>query len=207
MDIENSKENYNTLEYYNQNAKQYFEQTVIASDFQEIYDKFLKELPQNAYILDLGCGSGRDSKYFMDKGYKVKAVDGSIEMCKLASEYLNQNVECIKFEELNDIKVYDGIWICTSIVHIEKENLEAILAKIINALKDTGILYISFKVGSGYEIKEGKYYNFLTENEVKEILNKIDKKLEIIEYFETFPCTKRMQKNLIWGNCIIKKTT
>lgn len=200
-----NKENYNTLEYYNKNAKQYFEQTKVA-DFQIIYDKFLKQLPKNAYILDLGCGSGRDSKYFIDNGYKVKAVDGSIEMCKLASEYINQQVECMKFEDLKDIKVYDGIWMCTSIVHVEKEKLPNILTKIVNALKDDGTLYISFKVGSKYEIKEGKYYTFLTENEMKEMLNKIDKRLKFVEYFETDPCTKRIEKNLIWGNLIMKKS-
>ena len=76
------EEKYNTLEYYNKNAKIYCEQT-LEGNMQENYDKFLQHLPSNAYILDFGCGSGRDSKYFIEKGYKVKAIDGSIEMCKL----------------------------------------------------------------------------------------------------------------------------
>ena len=65
--------NCNTLDYYNKNAKQYCEKT-IAINLQENYDKFLKWLPKNDYVLDLGCGSGRDSKYFIDKGYKIKAI-------------------------------------------------------------------------------------------------------------------------------------
>lgn len=202
--MNNLNENYDTLNYYNENANLYFEQTIIA-DLQEIYDKFLEQLPKNAYILDFGCGSGRDSKYFIDKGYTVKAIDGSIEMCKLASNYLNQNVECMKFEDLNEQKVYDGIWMCTSIVHVELENLLSVLNKIINALKDEGILYISFKVGTGYKIKEGKYYNFLTEEKMKNLLNKLNSKTRIIEYFETLPCTKRKDKSTVWGNIIIKK--
>lgn len=84
-------ENYNTLEYYNKNAKLYCEQTVVGN-MKEKYERFLKHLKHNAYILDFGCGSGRDSKYFLEKGYKVKAIDGSIEMCKLASKYINQKV-------------------------------------------------------------------------------------------------------------------
>ena len=75
-------EKYNTWEYYNQNAKRYFEQTQVGN-LQKNYDRFLKYLPCNAYILDFGCGSGRDSKYFLKNGYKVKAIDGAIEMCKL----------------------------------------------------------------------------------------------------------------------------
>lgn len=197
-------DNYNTLEYYNKNAKQYCEQTLVG-DLQENYDKFLKEIPTNGYILDFGCGSGRDSKYFIDKGYKVKAIDGSIEMCKLASEYINQDVQYMKFDELDDTEIYDGIWACSSILHIEKEELPNILNKMINALKDGGVIYTSFKIGTGYEIKEGKYYNYITRDEMQEVLSKVDSSVKIIDYFETLPSTKRKAVNTIWGNFIIKK--
>lgn len=197
-------EKYDTLKYYNNNAKIYYEQTLVAS-LKENYDKFLKHLPKDAYILDFGCGSGRDSMYFIKNGYKVKAVDGSIEMCKLASNYINQEVECMKFEKLNDINVYDGIWACSSILHVEKDHLLDILIKMINALKVNGVIYTSFKIGTGYEIKEGKYYNYLTKNEMIELLNKINKNVRLIDYFETLPSTKRQAKNTIWGNFIIKK--
>ena len=197
-------EKYDTLDYYNKNAKQYCEQTLIG-DFKENYDKFLKEIPDNAYILDFGCGSGRDSKYFIDNGYKVKAIDGSIEMCKLASEYINQKVICMKFDELDDIDTYDGIWACSSILHIEKEKLPNIFSKMINALKDGGIIYTSFKIGTGYEIKEGKYYNFITKEEMQEVLSKVNSNVRIIDYFETLPSTKRKEASTIWGNFIIKK--
>jgi len=197
-------EEYDTLEYYNNNAKLYCEQTLVGN-LQENYNKFLKYLSQGDYILDYGCGSGRDSKYFMEKGYKVKAIDGSIEMCRLASKYINQEVNCMKFEDLNDINTYDGIWACSSILHIEKENLPNTLIKMIKALKDNGIIYTSFKIGTGYEIKEGKYYNYLTKNEMVEILNKISKNVKLIDYFETLPSTKRTANNTIWGNFIIKK--
>lgn len=87
-------------------------------------------------------------------------------MCKLASTYINQEVTCMKFEELNDINTYDGIWAYSSILHIEKENLSDILIKMINSLKVNGVIYTSFKIGTGYEIKEGKYYNYLTNNNI-----------------------------------------
>ena len=198
------EEKYNTLEYYNKNAKIYYDQTLVGN-LQENYNKFLEHLQPNAYILDFGCGSGRDSKYFLDNGYKVKAIDGSIEMCKLASKYINQEVTCMKFEELNDINTYDGIWACSSILHIEKENLSDILIKMINSLKVNGVIYTSFKIGTGYEIKEGKYYNYLTKNEMIQTLNKTSKSVELVDYFETLPSTIRKAENTIWGNFIIKK--
>ena len=61
------KEEYDTLQYYNNNAQLYCEQTIVGN-LQENYDRFLKQLPNNAYILDFGCGSGRDSKSFIDIG-------------------------------------------------------------------------------------------------------------------------------------------
>lgn len=198
------EEKYNTLEYYNKNAKIYCEQTLVGN-LQENYNKFLEHLQPNAYILDFGCGSGRDSKYFLDNGYRVKAIDGSIEMCKLASKYINQEVTCMKFEELNDINTYDGIWACSSILHIEKENLSNILTKMIRSLKVNGIIYTSFKIGTGYEIKEGKYYNYLTKDEMVQTLDKASKTVNLIDYFETLPSTKRKAKDTIWGNFIMKK--
>ncbi len=196
-------EQYNTLDYYNKNAKLYFEQTV-EGDLKENYDKFLSKIAKKSYILDFGCGSGRDSKYFMEKGYKVKAIDGSIEMCKLASKYIDQNVECMKFDELNEENTYDAIWACSSILHVEKKELPSILSKMIRALKPNGVIFTAFKKGDGYEIKEGKYYNFLTKEELEQILNNINQNIKIIDYFETLSSTKRSEK-VIWSNYILQK--
>lgn len=164
----------------------------------------MSKIAKKSYILDFGCGSGRDSKYFMEKGYKVKAIDGSIEMCKLASEYINQNVECMKFDELNEENTYDAIWACSSILHVEKKELPSILSKMIRALKPNGVIFTAFKKGDGYEIKEGKYYNFLTKEELEQILNNINQNIKIIDYFETLSSTKRPEK-VIWSNYILQK--
>lgn len=206
-------EKYDTLEYYNKNAQIYFKQTIEAS-IEENYGRFLSKISPNSYILDLGCGSGRDSKYFLEQGYKVKAIDGSIEMCKLASKYIGQEVQCMKFDELSEENIYDGIWACSSILHVEKENLPDILSKMIKALKTNGIIYTAFKKGKGYEIKEGKYYNFLTKEELTSILEEINKrnklnkneKVELVDYFETLPSTKR-KGTVIWSNYIIQKAS
>lgn len=196
-------EQYNTIEYYNKNAETYFEQTVEAN-LQVVYDEFLSRIPAKSYILDFGCGSGRDSKFFIENGYKVKAIDGSIEMCKLASKYINQDVECMKFEELDEENIYDGIWACSSIVHVEKEKLPNILNKMIKALKQNGVIFVSFKKGTGYEIKEGKYYNFLVKEEFEKILENLNTNVKIIDYRENISNSKR-PKASEWSNIILQK--
>ena len=64
----------NTLEYYDNNIDSYkdmwFNEFSKNYNF-EIPDMFLSYIKNNSYILDLGCGTGRDSKYFIDKSYKV----------------------------------------------------------------------------------------------------------------------------------------
>lgn len=63
-----------TLEYYEQHAEELFKDTVNA-DVSKLYEDFLGRLMSHGKILDLGCGSGRDSRYFIEKGYEVVAVD------------------------------------------------------------------------------------------------------------------------------------
>lgn len=199
------KEEYDNLEYYNKNAKLYFEQTKVGN-LKENYEKFLSRIEKGAYILDFGCGSGRDSKFFIENGYKVKAIDGAIQMCKIASDYINQDVECMLFEDLKDKDTYNAIWACSSILHVEKEKLPDIIIKMINALKPNGIIYTSFKKGSGYEIKDGKYYNYITKEEFEEMLNKLNINAKLIDYFETLPSTNRPgTESTVWGNYIIRR--
>lgn len=75
-----------TLEYYNKNADN-FAKTTINVDFYDTQNRFSTLLPEHGYILDFGCGSGRDTKYFLEQGFYVDATDGSKEMCHIASNY------------------------------------------------------------------------------------------------------------------------
>ena len=103
-----------TLEYYNQNAKQ-FTSTTQTLEFSQTQNKFLNYLKSDAKILDFGCGAGRDAKYFLEHGYDVDASDGSIEMVKAASKLTGLDVKLLLFEDLNEKDMYDGIWACSSI--------------------------------------------------------------------------------------------
>ena len=96
----------NTLQYYNQNATKFIENTK-SVEFHSVQDKFLSYLSAGSYILDFGCGSGRDSKYFLEKGYRVDAVDGSEEICKITREYVKIEVKKMLFSELSFVNKYE----------------------------------------------------------------------------------------------------
>ena len=159
----------NTIDYYNENAKKFIDGTV-AVDFKHIQDIFLELLPEHAIILDFGCGSGRDTKYFLERGYMVDAMDGSLELCKAASEYTDINVKHMLFQELNEKEKYDGIWACASILHIKKEELPEIIRKMSLAAKANGIIYLSFKYGDFEGERNGRYFTDMTEESMAKLL-------------------------------------
>ena len=159
----------NTIDYYNENAKKFIDGTV-SVDFKHIQDTFLELLPEHAKILDFGCGSGRDTKYFLEHGCMVDATDGSLELCKAASEYTGINVKHMLFQELNEKEKYDGIWACASILHVKKEELPEIIRKMSLAAKANGIIYLSFKYGDFEGERNGRYFTDMTEESMAELL-------------------------------------
>lgn len=158
-----------TLNYYNTNAHSFVSST-LSVDFSQTQDKFLQLLPPAAAILDFGCGSGRDTKYFLDAGMKVDATDGSEELCRLASEYTGIPVRQMLFEELDAKAQYDGIWACSSILHLPKESLKDVLRKMIAALKENGIIYTSFKYGMFEGERNGRFFTDFTEETFREFV-------------------------------------
>ena len=99
-----------TLEYYDQIVKDFASRT-LSADMSEEQERFTACLPDGAMILDFGCGPGRDTKIFLDAGYRVEAIDGSEEMCRAASAYTGIPVKRMLFEEL-DAEKRDLQWIC-----------------------------------------------------------------------------------------------
>ena len=152
-----------TIEYYNQNADMFAQGTRLV-DFTVVQERFAKMLPVGSRILDFGCGSGRDTKYFLEKGYRVEATDGSSELCKLASDFTGIEVKEMLFQDLDVSGKYEGIWACSSILHLSKKELLPVIQKMCDALKDNGVIYTSFKYGDFEGERNGRYFTDFTED-------------------------------------------
>ena len=139
--------------------------------FTEVQDKFLEKLNPDVYILDFGCGAGRDTKYFLSRGYQVDAVDGSEQLCRIASEYTGIKVRQMLFQELDEKEKYDGIWACASILHLPKKQLREVLKNMYAALKSKGWIYTSFKYGEFEGERNGRYFTDFTTDTFKDFIH------------------------------------
>lgn len=193
-----------TILYYEKNADGYAAETS-ELDFHEIQDLFLFCLPEGARILDLGCGAGRDSKYFSERGFSVRSADGSEAMCRAAEKYTGVHAECLTFSEaLAGETLYGGIWACASLLHLKKQEIAPHLAAASRVLEENGILYASFKYGTAEEERDGRHYTDLTEKSFREILAESGADLREERIWTTRDVRPR-QGDMTWLNIICRR--
>lgn len=192
-----------TIGFYSSHAKQYVSETVDL-DVSKLRTLFLKFIPETGHILDLGCGSGRDSRYFIDQGYEVTAIDASPEIASLASELLGKPVETLSFQVLDYSNAFDGIWACASLLHCPRADMDTVIHNVTKALKPKGIVYMSFKYGEDERIDErGRFFNDYTEASMSKMLA-LHSDLHIVEMFsESKPLRDGFQT---WLNIVARKT-
>jgi SAM-dependent methyltransferase len=147
-----------TLQFYRRNAESY---AAWAKAPSTRLIAFLGLLPPSGSILELGCGAGNHAAEMLARGFTLRATDGSPEMAEVATRRLNHPVETMRFEELDDHDAFDGVWASACLLHVPKEELAGIFARIHRALKAGGAFYASFKTGEGDRRDSlGRYYNY-----------------------------------------------
>lgn len=191
-----------TINYYNKKSKDFIESTVNV-DFTITQQKFINKLQDGSHIIDFGCGSGRDTKYFLDKGFQVTAIDGSIELCKYASEFTGLNVKHMYFQELCDVELYDAVWACSSILHLSYYELKDVMFKMITSLKNGGIIYTSFKYGNFEGERNGRYFIDMDNEKFENFINEFPD-ITIEELWVTGDVRPGRSKEQ-WLNVILRK--
>lgn len=191
-----------SIEYYNKYAVKVFEDTV-DQDMDQIMKAFLSTLKEGDTILDLGCGSGRDSLTFYELGYDVTPMDASVEMCKLAEIHTGLDVLHMTFEEMRFENVFDGIWACASLIHVPKNEIQGILTRISHALKNSGILYMSFKYGDCEGFRGERYFNDYTEESIESLLRE-NGNFELVDTWRTDD-VRSGHSHAQWVNVLARK--
>ena len=147
-----------TLQFYRRNAEAYAGWAKAPS---KRLKEFLALLPQGGSVLELGCGAGNHAAQILAAGFTLRATDGSPEMVTIAARRLGHPVETMRFDELDAQEAYDGVWASACLLHVPRDELAGILARIHRALKPGGLFYASYKVGHGDGRDSlGRYYNY-----------------------------------------------
>jgi 2-polyprenyl-3-methyl-5-hydroxy-6-metoxy-1,4-benzoquinol methylase len=159
-----------TLAFYESQSERYARSTAHV-DMEALYGPFLRELPRGGSILDAGCGSGRDTKAFAERGYRVTAIDASPTLVRRAAAFTEQQCKVLVFQDLAFRDEYDGIWACASLLHVPKRDVPDVLNRFTQALKPGGVLYISLKEGQGERTEEdGRFFNYYTADAFREVI-------------------------------------
>jgi len=188
--------------FYNEHAQQFMDETLYV-DMSALYDAFLPHLPENAHILDAGCGSGRDAREFLAQGYRVTAFDASEKLAGLASKTINHPVAVRTFDQVNEYQVYDGIWACASLLHLSPQQIPQVLLKLWQALKPGGVLYVSFKLGEGQRKDNGRHFTDATEEQIESWASGLPR-LEKTTIWQT--ADRRPERDGYWVNGVMHKS-
>ena len=191
-----------SIEYYNKYEAKIYEDTV-DMDVSELMNQFLKELEEGDTILDLGCGSGRDSLVMYDMGYDVTPLDASEEMCKLAEIHTGLDVLQMTYEDMEFEDVFDGIWACNSLIHVPKNEMPEILCRICDALCSRGVLYLSVEKGDFEGFRGERYFCDYTMESLTAMVERTGL-FEIIKTWETED-VRASHPDTMWVNMLARK--
>lgn len=189
------------MNYYDQNAQEFFDGTINV-DMASLYSEFIPLIPKESFILDAGCGSGRDSKAFLDLGFKVHAIDASEELGKLAEKQINQAVEITTFQQFSSPQSFDAIWACASLLHVPMTELPQAFNNLANHLKPKGVFYCSFKYGDDEVERNGRKFTNLNESLLNDMIS--DSLITISRTWCT-PDLREGRESEKWLNAILIK--
>lgn len=190
-----------SIDYYDRYAVPYYEETVELG-MEEQLQKFVELLPESADVLDLGCGSGRDTVFLEEEGCVVTAIDGSEKMCELASIHTGKDVLHLRVEDMEFDDVFHGIWACAVLGHFTPDEVKSVMQKILNALKDDGILYFSVRKGDRNGKYNGRYFYDYDRDELNRLLDAFPN-INVLDIWKTND--NRADSGARWFNVLLRK--
>ncbi|MFH1152951.1 MAG: MBL fold metallo-hydrolase [Pseudomonadota bacterium] len=137
------------MAYYTTGFQDYFSRTVSA-DPSSFLEPFARELPENADILDVGCGSGRDLLWLRQRGFSPRGLEQSPGLAELARIHSGCQIIQADFET-HDFSGVDahGILLVGVLVHLPGHRLKPVLENILQGLRSDGTMLLTLKQGSG----------------------------------------------------------
>lgn len=172
-----------TTIFYNAISKQSFNDWFNNNTLLPVLNGFVNKLPQNPLILDLGCGTGGESKRLLDLGASVIGID----LSEKSLEYAKTNVVGAEFflMDIMDMNFqkgkFNGVLDAGTLFHFNIDDQNKILTNVFNYLKSSGIFLSFYPEGDFEGIQEieienrkfNRYARFLSIKEWAEQVIKI----------------------------------
>jgi len=136
-------------DFYQKNYQAYHEKT-FSIDPTSFLDPLARKLPAEAFVLDVGCGSGRDLLWMKKRGFDVIGFEQSPGLAELAREITGCEILEGDFEtyDFSSILV-DAVILVGSLVHLPHQRFPNVFENITSAISDNGLVLITLKEGSG----------------------------------------------------------
>lgn len=144
------------MNYYEANFQAYIENT-LNLDMSDLYSEF--KLPPRSRVLDIGCGAGRDLKFFKDRGHDCLGLEPSEKLAAFARQHSGCEVIESGIMEFNTDKKFEGVWACASLLHLSDSELETAFSHINRMMHQGSLFYCSFKRGCFKGQRAGRFYN------------------------------------------------
>lgn len=170
-----------TIAVYNKIAQDYAQKTDAYAPLPE-RDAFIVKLPRGGKILDAGCGPGRDSEYFVRKGFSLVGIDLSEKLLSIAKKrvtlatFQKQDLRKLTFAP----EEFDGIWASASLLHLKRDEIPKVLRQFYQILKRNGALFILVKEGTRegfipYKLASNlpRFFSYFKSEEIKRVLEQV----------------------------------
>lgn len=141
-------------EGYNVIAERYLSERKRDSEDVRLLDELIERLPAHAKVLDAGCGAGIPISQMLSERFHVTGVDFSEAQIQLARRNVpHATFLCEDMTELNfPDNTFDGITSYYAIIHIPREQHQALLANFHRMLKPGGLALLC--LGADHQIED-----------------------------------------------------
>ncbi len=148
-----------TLAAYDDNAAAFakdWHAQPVPVDLHEIVEQFFV---RGSLTADIGCGSGREVDWLDTNGFAAEGFEASEGLLAEArSRYADLKFTHAELPALAGIPAnsFDNVLCETVIMHLDRAEIPAAVRRLLDIVKPSGVLYLSWRVTDGADVRDDK---------------------------------------------------
>ncbi len=189
-------------DYYQHNYKAYHEKT-FHIDPSSFLEPLARRLPPEAFILDVGCGSGRDLLWMKKRGFEVVGFERSPGLAELTREnagceVIEGNFETYDFSAI----MVDAVMIVGALVHLPNIRFPEVFKNITSALSENGSVLLTLKEGEESSMdSDSRIFYLWKDAEARELIESLG--FKVCDFSKSVSKTGSGE---VWMSFVLDKT-